>query len=379
MRKILVVGMSPIVGGVNTYILNIFMHLCNKYHFEFINTYNKPLVGLKLIRLNGGVIRYLNTPQNSLKYFVRYKIAKKFFKEHHDYDIIDVNTSTINKIFWIKAASKYGINNCIIHSHIDSSNKPKWFKLLSKYLVIYNQHYLLNHPKITKLAASKKCGAWMFGKHNDFKVISNGVNTQQFCYNSIYRKNVREKLSISNNNKVIITTSRLEPVKNYSKIINVFFYIHKIIPNSSLIILGTGSEFNKIKDMVYSYHLSNNVYFLGNKKMNEIPKYLSSADMMIMPSIYEGLPFSLIEAQSCGLPALVSKGIPEAANVTGNVHYLSVNSSDKEWAKKSIKLLYSNNSRMDMNDIVKGSKFNLNKTVNEIDGLYSHMINHAFG
>lgn len=377
MKKILFIGMTPVPGGIESFILNVFLRLKNKYKFEFINTSSKDIAYSQLIRKNGGVIIHIPIKNNIFKYFNRYVSAYKFFKIHHNYDIIDLNSPTINRIFWLKAALDNGINNLIIHSHNCSSNESFIHNMFSYPLSHFNKLYLKNHKNIIKLAASTSCGKWMFDSNN-FKVINNGINTEPFMHNKIIRKRLRKYLGITNKNKVVITTARLEKQKNYRKIINVFYNIHKINNKSKLVIIGDGSEKDLIKKWVNNLNLISDVYFLGKKTAKEIPKLLNIADMMLMPSLYEAVPFSLTEAQAAGIPALVSAGaIPKEANITGEVTYLSLKQSDKRWGLIASKILnrpYNINQKVAMNIKVRNSNFNVNKSVKLIDNIYSKLI-----
>lgn len=365
--------MSPVFGGIGTFILNTFLNLNKLYKFEFLNIYNKPFLLNKLIIKNGGVVRYEPIKDNIFKYFTRYYYAKRFFKKYHDYSLVVLNTATINKIFWIRAAKKYGIKHFIIHSHANSSDKSYIYKKLVAPLVMFNKLRLSKDKHVIKVAASKSCGDWMFGNNSHFYVVSNGVNTNLFVHNRRERIIIRKKLGIDSNDKVIIVTSRLEYQKNYPKIISIFFYIHKHMPSSKLVIIGIGSELYRIKKLVKYYKLNDSVYFLGSKNITEIPKYLNIADMTLMPSFHEGMPFALIEAQAAGVPALVSNDISEKANITHNVIYLSLSLSSQLWSKYAINILnhpYDYKSKIKMNNLIKKSVFGLNQSLDKVKYLY---------
>ncbi|AEJ23360.1 glycosyltransferase [Weissella koreensis KACC 15510] len=98
-----------------------------------------------------------------------------------------------------------------------------------------------------------------------------------------------------------------------------------------------------------------------------------ASDLMLMPSLYEGLPFSAVEAQAAGLPLVVSKeAFTSEVNIINKISYLSNSESDKEWAKNIDDMIFDNSSsdRNLDNDIVGQSKFGFDKTVSEILSFY---------
>nr|WP_242821456.1 glycosyltransferase [Weissella koreensis] len=122
---------------------------------------------------------------------------------------------------------------------------------------------------------------------------------------------------------------------------------------------------------MYNLGISDRVKFLGSQK--DVKGLLMASDLMLMPSLYEGLPFSAVEAQAAGLPLVVSKeAFTSEVNIINKISYLSNSESDKEWAKNIDDMIFDNSSsdRNLDNDIVGQSKFGFDKTVSEILSFY---------
>lgn len=372
MKQVLFIGMSHNKGGIETFMMNVFLKLeGHGFHFTFTNTSdkNKSLAYNSTILKNGGSI--INIPINSsfLGHLYRFNKAKSLFERYNDFDIVHLNAMTINVIFWIKAAKYYGINKLIIHSH--NSNiiyNSKIKKYLASFLAHRNIRYLNNTSDITELAVSRNSGEWMFHNTN-FKVVPNGIDTKKYLFNSAKRHYFRKKLGINNNAKVIVTVAKLSYQKNYRKIINIFFNIHKMDSTITLVIMGDGPEMDHVKNKVKKLYLQNHVYFLGS--INNVNDMLNIADLMLMPSRYEGFPFALLEAQTNGVPALVSKEvIPKECNITGKLTYYSLKKSNLQWAKLAIQLLKIRYNRVFMNKLVKESKYNMINSILNIRKIY---------
>lgn len=372
MKKVLFIGMTPNRGGLETFMINIFSQLeGHGFHFEFINTYNKPIAYTKFIQSHGGVIRHVNINRSHISILCRYYSAKNFFKYHHDYDIVHLNTLSLNNIYWLKAANKFGIPKLIIHSHdCNFVHHSKLVEIISSILAIWNRLFLYNR-KIIELAVSKNAGKWMFHNKN-FTIIKNGVNVQEYLFNNHSRRILRRKLSICPEAKVFITVARLVPQKNYRKIIGIFNEIHKLNSLTFLVIAGNGVEMDSVKHLVSLLHLTKYVLFLGN--INNVNKILSIADLMIMPSIYEGFPFALVESQAAGVPAIVSsEAIPLSSNITGDLEYISLNRSNHFWAKRALRISSTNRiaKKVYMNKLVQSSGYSISFLINQIKNIYN--------
>jgi glycosyltransferase involved in cell wall biosynthesis len=129
---------------------------------------------------------------------------------------------------------------------------------------------------------------------------------------------------------VIIHIGRFEAQKNHTFLIDVFNSIQKRDNNSVLLLIGVGSLMDDIKERVRSYGLCECVKFLNNR--DDIANLFQAADVLLLPSLYEGLPVVSIEAQASGIPCVLSDTITKESDITGNCIFQSLNSSPDDWA-----------------------------------------------
>ncbi|MFH1662130.1 MAG: glycosyltransferase family 4 protein [Candidatus Falkowbacteria bacterium] len=159
------------------------------------------------------------------------------------------------------------------------------------------------------------------------EVIPNGVDIKRFtcpkCHIYGRRENIdlgfkindfRKKLNIQDDEKVIITTSRLvekNGIKYLIDAINILISKYKL--PVKLLILGDGELRNDLELQVKNLNLQNKVLFLGEIKHDELPKYLWASDVFCRPSLSEGLGNSFLEAMAAGLLVLATPvgGIPD--------------------------------------------------------------------
>ena len=144
-------------------------------------------------------------------------------------------------------------------------------------------------------------------------MIKNGIDTKKYAFNSDVGKSKRRELNIENKT-VYLNVGRLEEQKNQKFLLRVYREICEKQSNSVLLIAGEGSLKNELKKLAIALDLKDKVVWLGNR--TDIPELLCAADIFLLPSLYEGSPFTLIEAQTSGIPCVISENISEQCVLT---------------------------------------------------------------
>ena len=326
----------------------------NKYELED----KLKELGCNVYKLKGIWIR---NPFDYIKYA---KAMNNYFKNHHDYKVVHMHSSSKNYMV-LKYAKKYGIPIRIAHSHstgFQTKNKLKtavgnYFK---KKLVFYATNYF---------ACSKLAGIWLFGdkivRSDKFTLIKNAVDYDKFKFNKLKRNEIRKELGIQNNQVVIGHVGRFVVGKNHKFLIDIFNEYHKLNANSKLILIGTGELEEAIKHKVFDLGLEDDVIFCGFKE--NVSDYMQAMDLFLLPSIYEGLPVVGIEAQASGLNCYMSDSITREVKVTNNVYFISLSHSAKEWATiiKNHSL-----SRNDNYKQIRDSGYTIESVINKIESIY---------
>lgn len=279
---------------------------------------------LDKIYQKGGIIY---TTEKKLGIIDKIKWVKKVIKDNH-YDIFHINSdSAYVAAGYIMAAKSAGIKNIYVHSHctqIDDNNKIR--RTIKTVLHKLCMPYVIHNTQLF-LACSELAGYWMFGKKyvnsEKYKTINNGVEVEKYLLNCNLREKYREELGISKK-FAICNIGRLSYQKNQEHLIEIFSKYSKKDEGAVLIIVGDGELKNELQKKVSDLNLEKKVIFLGLR--NDVPQLLSAMDVMVMPSRFEGLPVTLVEAQMADLPCVVSDNITKEANFSGIVKY--VNMSD---------------------------------------------------
>ena len=301
MKKILVVGMSDNIGGMETFFHNYYEHFdLKKYHFDFV-TVCGTIAFANEYKKNGSEI--YNVP-NFLKHPIKYyKILRKIINEGK-YDIVHINMLSAANILPVKAALKEKISKVIVHSH--NNGMPKGF--IRKLLHICNKH-CLRDSSIVRMACSEEAGGWMFGNGVGYKIINNAIDPKKFEFNEINRVEIRNKYRVKETEILLGNVGRLCEQKNQVFLIDI---LSKLDKKYKLMLVGDGDKKAELEKKIDRYSLKERVIFVKNTV--EIEKFYSAFDIFMFPSKFEGLGTAVVEAQVNGLRCIASEEVPQIAN-----------------------------------------------------------------
>jgi|SRR5690554_89816 len=315
-------------GGAEAMIMNLYRNIDrSKVQFDFVvNKSDYTYAHEKEIRLLGGKVFYL--PRYTITNHIKYKKSwQTLLREHPEWKIVHGHHTTPAFIY-LKIAKQFN-RTTIAHSHtagFDRTIKSK-MKVLMRVQVKNIADYLF--------ACSKKAALWMYGnKHHYAKVIKNSIDAKLFIYNKDNRYKKRKELKL-NNKFVIGHIGRFQKQKNHDFIIEIFKEILKRNSNALLLLIGNGELMDKIKNKISDLGIKENVIIIGSR--SDVPELLHAMDVFLMPSIYEGLPVTVIEAQASGLKCIISDNITQEVKITNNVEFISLNQSPEYWVKEVMK------------------------------------------
>lgn len=327
-RVLFVLGREPI-GGVGTFIQNV-ISSTHEISCDFIiSKSNIESDFHKEVKNKGCNVFW--APELSMNKMYSYKKwLNTFYKKYHTkYDIVHVNTPVV-AFFNLYLAKKFNIPVRIYHAH--NTRHPNGIKNFRNLVQVK-----LSIRYATDLfAAGDAAGKFNFG-NLPFKVVKNGIRTKKFCFNAIDRKNMRYDLNLAGK-FVILQVGSVDNRKNQKLIITALNDLKKSgfnMKNILYLIIGSGPEIKNLKSMIRSEGLSDSVVFLG-KILDDVCKYYSASDLLVMPSVSEGLPLTAIEGQCNGIDMLLSESIDTSVKINKNVEFLSI--TDPTFWERKIQL-----------------------------------------
>lgn len=297
MYKILVFGMTENPGGVESVIMNYYHYMDkNTFHFDFLcNSYNKIAFEEEIIS-NGS--QTFHFPARSKNYKKYKKELKNFFENNASkYDAIWVNVCSLANIDYLKMAKKYGIKRRIIHSHNSQNMDSRLRGILHKYNKKRIAYYVTDF-----WSCSKEASEWFYDSSIIKKsiIISNAIDVEKYCFDDVKRKKLRRDLKWEEN-YIIGNIGRLHFQKNQMFILDIFEKLIKKEPKVRLILIGDGEDRTKLEKEIDKKKLNKYVYMAGIQK--DICGWLSTFDLFLFPSKFEGLSMAAMEAQAKAVSA----------------------------------------------------------------------------
>ena len=318
MKKVLIVittAFTP-TGGLTTVMMNYYRVLPhNTYQMDFCSSNVAQKVLLDELHQNGSYYFQLPKRENIIRYFISLRQLCR------QYDVVHINANSATASLELLAAKQAGVRNRIVHNHTSKTLHPILnFLLLPFYRTLYT----------TAIACSKEAGEWLY--HTDFKILKNAIDTKRFFFDKNMRSRIRKQYGISEKEVVIGHVGKFYEPKNHSFLIDIFAEYHLLNPSSMLLLVGDGILRKIIEERCERLKISNVVIMPGLKPNAQ--DFLQAMDIFLFPSLYEGMPLSVVEAQSSGLPCFVSDAVTDSVCIGEDVFRLPLGKGKRYWAKK---------------------------------------------
>lgn len=344
-------------GGLETMLMNYYRHIDREIvQFDFlVHRQERAAYDDEIKNLGGNIFRLPRLVPWSKSY---HRALDSFFRQHPEYKIVHVHQDCLSSVI-LKVAKKHGIPVRIAHSH--SASQDKNFKFLIK--LFYKQ--FIPRYATDLLACGKQAGNWMFGG-KPFQIVQNAIDTKLYKYDPICAKQIRQELNIPENTTVIGHIGRFSYPKNHVFLLDIFHRFLKSDPTALLLLVGDGELRSAIEDKIRMLGLENNVILTGVR--GDVPDLLQAMDVFLFPSLYEGLPVTLVEAQSAGLPCVISDAIPADCDLTALIHRVSLEESPAHWAQMLSKA--KDLPRCETSHQIEAAGFDIQANANELECFY---------
>lgn len=314
-------------NGVAQVVLNWHRHIDRfKVQFDYllhIPSSGKNCFNEEVNRLGG---RIFCVPFEGIRDSLNFvRGIKNFFQKNH-YNIVHSHLTHLNAICF-PLAKLYGTKTIIQHTHSTAWSDKK-ARAIRNYLLLHTVWPLIDY----RLACSNLAGKVYFKKN--YSVINNGIDLEKFCFYPNIREQTRAELKLQDK-FVVGHIGRFAPMKNHFFLVDIFEQIHKMCPDSALLLIGGGPCLQRVQEYAQQKHIAEHVLFLGVQK--DVNNWLHAMDVFIFPSLFEGLGLAAIEAQANGLPVLVSDGVPQDVLVC-NAQQIPLTATAAYWANEALKM-----------------------------------------
>lgn len=339
-RVLHVVGRQP-TGGIGAMLLNLHANIDSRaIQFDYILCSDLPEGAFaKKARALGGRV-FLFPELRISRFFELFRMFKLFFTTHKEHELIWLHSPNM-AILCCGSARRGRPRKVIVHSH-STKYADSWGKVVRNYVLCLPLPALADYF----FACSVAAGKFLFGakayREGSVRILPNSINAADYRFSDEKRIRVREMLDLRDL-FVVGHVGRLCKEKNHVFLFEIFREIQKLEPRSILLIVGSGELENALKHEVKRKKIQDCVKFLGNRE--DVSDIMAAMDVFVLPSLYEGLPVSIIEAQAAGLPCVVSDVVTKELAITDLVTYQPLHFTPEAWARHVLQICSRDNCR----------------------------------
>ncbi len=352
--------------GIASYVMNYYQNInFEKYHVDFlVSKFNDNLSHeyKEIIEKNKGNI-FLKTNLSNFGMVKEIFKINNFFK-NRTYDIVHCHILNMG-YFYLKSAKKNGVQVRILHSHATFL----WSKNVIKN--VRNQIFKSKAVKMSNVyfACSNMAGTFLF-KNKKYFLVKNAIEIEKYSYKETKRIEIRNELNIDNY-KVIGHIGRLNVQKNHKFLIELFKSLYEIDSQFRLLLVGDGELRKELEDQVERLNLQNVVFFLGVR--DDVHRILQGIDLLLMPSLFEGLPVAGIEAQASDLQCIFADTITKETKLLEKTKFLSLDKIDI-WKDEILKMDIKNLSRKNVENIIIEKGYEIKSATKYLENLYESLL-----
>ena len=329
--RVLQVGMTRNLGGIETYLIEQFRHLDkSKIDYDFVNITGEYSICYEdeILASGSKIFKVVSRHKNPLLHYWQW--FNILLQHKGVYDVIVLNTNSLEYVFPLVLGKVFGIPVRVIHSHNSGFENKQG---LARRLLVGMNKKLLAWSANLRFACSKFAGQWMF-KDNPYHVIYNAIDIHKYDADLAVRDEMRQALNLDTA-LTLLHVGRFSYQKNHSFLLDIFKEVHSIQPDSVLLLVGDTTEesefLTEVKRKIKAYGLEHVVRLLGRR--DDVNKIMQAADVLVMPSFFEGLTVVGIEAQACDLPLLLSDTVTKELGLLPSTQFISLDSGSKAWAE----------------------------------------------
>ena len=304
-------------GGIESLMINMISNLDDdNYRFDFLVETEVPDEYKRIIKKHGGKIIKTHK-MTDVSTFGKYVHELKNVFKNGDYDVFHSH-SLETRPFPMILAKRYSVKKRIMHIHFNSFNDNRHTAIKKLFIKIGERN------ANTYIACSKRAAESIYSKKlkNKVIVLNNGIDVNKYTYNASNRVKIKKELGLDNKT-IAGCIGRLSYLKNQQFILQI---AKELSNDYKFVFLGDGNEKENLQKYVNNNNIKN-VIFRGN--VDNVKEYLDAFDILLMPSMSEAMPLTILEAQANGIPAITSLAVDQEFIINSNVKRLRL--SKEKW------------------------------------------------
>lgn len=372
--RVLQVGMTRNLGGIETYLIEQFRHLDkSKIDYDFVNITGEYSICYddEILASGSKIFKVVSRHKNPLLHYWQWVTI--LLQHKGVYDVIVLNTNSMEYVFPLVLGKVFGIPVRVIHSHNSGFENKQG--LVRRLLVGMNKK-LLSWSANLRFACSRLAGRWMFGD-KPYHVIYNAIDIHKHDADDAVRAEMRQSFGLGEA-LTVLHVGRFSYQKNHTFLLDIFKEIHRIHQDSVLLLVGDTTEETEylfeVKRKIREYGLDDTVRLLGRR--DDVNRIMQAADVLVMPSFFEGLTVVGIEAQASDLPLILSDTVTHELGLLPSTRFISLDAGIDIWAQAVIEA--KRNHRQSRYDELKVAGYDIEHETKKVQqlllGKYNSMI-----
>lgn len=347
-------------GGLETMLMNYYRQIDRtQVQFDFLTHREYDGDYGEEIRRLGGILYHMPV-LNPFSPGYRKQLGA-FFDAHPEYKVIHIHQDCLSGVI-AKVAKQHGIPVRIAHSHGSSQIRDIKYpiKLVFRHSIAKYATHLM--------ACGADAGRWMFCGA-PFEVLSNAIPAAKYSFDAEKKQLQREKWNIQPHELLVGHVGSFTVPKNHPFLLEIFHKIRKKTP-AKLMIVGDGNLRPSIEEKISRLGLEEDVILTGLR--SDVPDLLQAMDVFVFPSLYEGLPVTLVETQASGLPCLISDGVSIESKMTEAVWQIPLSTAPEIWAEEAIEA--AKTPRGDTYEQIKSAGYDITENAKRLQKMYEEMM-----
>ena len=327
MKRLLCIVSAMDTGGAETFLMKVYRQLNhNFYQMDFCVNKSTNFYAQEIQQMGGHIYIIPLKSRNPIKWLLGLYFLVKNKKYQY---VIRVNEHSLS-VLDLLVAKCAGAKNLIMRS--SNASSIGLLKKLTHKMFIFLPRLIPS----CKIAPSDLAAHYTFGNKTKVHILPNGLDIEAFKFSEENRENIRQEFK-AQGKFVIGHIGRFNSQKNHKFLLKIFAEIKKLHPDVVLWLVGKGELEQEIRKEVIQLGLQNDIQFLGVRA--DIPAILSAMDVFVFPSLFEGMPNTVLEAQTSGLPCLISDSITKQVQQTDLIHFMSLKNNPAQWAEKTLEII----------------------------------------
>lgn len=356
-KKVLIIITTAFVpyGGLTTVMMNYYRAMDKTgLQIDFASTNDPPKVLLDELEANGSAYFNLGNRKKQLPKYL--KNLKTVLTNGH-YEVIHVNGNSATMAFEFKVAKKCGVSMRIAHGHNTRTSHTIINKLMKPFFAkLYT----------CAVSVSELAGEWLYcGK--SYIILNNAIDLKKYSFDSVKREIMQQQLGIEN--KIVLgNVGKLNEQKNHIFLLKVICSLRKKGSDVCLLLIGGGHMETQLREECKNLEIEDCVIFVG--MVDNAADYFQAMDIFVFPSLWEGLPLSVLEAQASGLPCIISSNVSKSVKCTENAVFMDLAEGAEAWAKKAVDVSENLPDRTDVIDEIKRSGYDIQEEAKKLRMIY---------